>query len=398
MTVTISGLSLLILSIFVHYLGNFITRHIHALEEYNIPAPVTGGLLVSLLFTLLREQGWIQPVFELELRNLFLLMFFSTVGLSARLSLLMSGGRTFVILIGVMCVFLCLQNALGLGAALVLGETPDKGLLAGSVAFAGGHGTAITWGLHLEGEGYKNAQEFGLAAATLGLILGGVLGGPVAQRLIVKKRLYDNSTESPYVLEGQPLNEFSHVTIDRVIRVMLEIALTIAVGKLINEWLQKQHLVIPEYLPVLLVGVVIANITDVMKIRSDAGTLRIWSEVSMAICMAMSLMSLQLETLTQTASSLMVITVLQSIMIVIFGYHILFRLAGRDYDAAVITSGFIGSGLGATPVGMANVDTITQRFGMSPKAMLIIPLLGSFFTDVMNAMVLRTFLGLPVFH
>ncbi len=396
MALTLSGFSLLILSILVLYLGRLITRNIKVLGTYNIPEPVTGGLVVSLIITLLQEYNLLHISFDLDLRNLFLLMFFSTVGLSARFSLLISGGRTLLIMLGAMFVFLFLQNFVGIGAALALGEGAEKGLLAGSIAMAGGHGTAITWGIHLEQMGFHGAQEFGLAAATLGLILGGLIGGPMAQRLISRHNLKSQHM-THHTVEGQSEDDFVYATANSVIRVMLKVALAISSGLALNSWLYYQGVVVPNYLPVLLTGICIANVSPLFKIKADIETLNIWGEVSIAVFIAMSLMSLQLSSLAQTAVPLLVILALQCITIVLFVNYILFPLIGKDYDAAVISSGFIGSGLGATPVGMANIDTVTHRFGMSPKALLIIPLLGSFFTDVMNAVVLRLLLTLPIF-
>ena len=397
MTIFVTGLNLLILSILVLYLGIFLNRKIKVLDKYNIPAPVTGGLLFSLFATILNETGLLVIDYNLELRDLLLLMFFSTVGLSARFDMLLSGGKTLLVLLVVMLVFLVLQNTLGISAALLMGETPEKGLLAGSISMAGGHGTAITWGLHFEGMGYQGAQEYGLVAATLGLIFGGLIGGPVAHKLIMNHKLHGHSTEVQHVEQNQTECEFAMINLDRTLRVLLEIATTITVGLVIHGWLKKQGLVVPSYLPVLFVGIIITNIATLFKNRADESTMNLWGEISLSLFITMSLMSLQLSALTGTASSILVIIFLQCILAVVFAYYILFRLAGKDYDAAVICAGFIGSGLGATPVGMANVEAITQRYGNSMKALLIIPLLGSFFTDVLNALVLRSFLELPFF-
>ncbi len=398
MTITFAGINLLLASIAVLYIGIYLTRKSRFLQEYNIPAPVTGGLLSSVLLTLIASETSLSFHFDLELRDMLLLMFFSTVGLNARFSLLLSGGKTLMILLFVMLAFLILQNTTGVLFALLMDQDPVNGLLAGSIAFAGGHGTAITWGSYFEQSGHQGAQEFGLIAATLGLILGGTLGGPLAHNLIKQHSLYGNQHRTPYVIESQSQKEYVPVDMGGIFRVLLEISITIGVGLFLHQWLESLEIILPEFLPVLLIGIIIANLGTVYKRQSDTGLLSLWGDVSLELFIAMSLLSLQLGLLANTASSLIIITIAQTVISVLFVYFIVFRFAGRDYDAAVISSGFIGSGLGATPVGMANVETITNKFGPSPKALLIIPLLGSFFTDVLNAIVLKGFLALPFFH
>ncbi|GAA4648038.1 sodium/glutamate symporter [Kistimonas scapharcae] len=398
MTITFAGINLLLASIVVLYIGHYLTRKSRFLQEYNIPAPVTGGLLSSVLLTLIASKTSLSFHFDLELRDLLLLMFFSTIGLNARFSLLLSGGKTLTILLFVMLAFLILQNTTGVLFALFLDQDPVNGLLAGSIAFAGGHGTAITWGSYFEQNGHPGSQEFGLIAATLGLILGGTLGGPLAHNLIKQHALYGNQHRTPYVIDSQSQKEYVPVDMTGIFRVLLEISITISVGLYLHQWLESQQIILPEFLPVLLIGIIIANLGTVYKHQSDTGLLSLWGDVSLELFIAMSLLSLQLGLLANTASSLVIITIAQTVISVLFVYFIVFRFAGRDYDAAVISSGFIGSGLGATPVGMANVETITSKFGPSPKALLIIPLLGSFFTDVLNALVLKGFLTLPFFQ
>lgn len=395
---------MLVVSIVILYIGGFISRRISWLEEYNIPTPVISGLLFASVLSFLSYYNILNISFNLEIRDLFLLIFFASVGLSSRLSLLVSGGKTLAILLVVVFAFIILQNIIGVGSALLLGLPPVHGLLAGSIAFAGGHGTAITWSNYFSAQGFSGTEEFALIAATFGLILGGLLGGPVSQKLIKKHKLIKQQThlfsskEEPTDVTVIPSME-KHITFSAacMVRILMEVALTITAGTYINSLLKTKGIVIPDFLLVLIIGIVIANIADFFKVTPNEGVLNIFGEISLDLFVVMTLLTLKLSNLTETALPLLVISAAQSVFIILFAYHIFFRFAGKDYDAAVMTSGFIGSGLGATPVGMANVEAITHRFGASPKALLLIPLLGSFCADVMNAAILRSLLTLPVF-
>ena len=401
-----SNLSLLVLSIAVLYFGEFITQRIKLLQEYNIPAPVTSGLLISAIFSILSYHHILTLHFSLEIRDLFLLMFFASIGLSSRLTLLISGGKILPKLLLVMLVFLILQNIIGVSSAMLLNLSPFHGLLAGTVSFAGGHGTAITWSNYFAELGHEGTQEFGLIAATLGLICGGLLGGPTGYLLIKNKKLLNQQYHlfngkkkktACSVAESGEVKETS-ANPKNILRILLELSITIAFGTYINHLLKKHGIIIPDYLLVLITGIIIVNVADLFKMGSNQTLVSIWGEVSLDLFVVMTLVSLNLSNLTSTAIPLLIITFIQCIFIVLFAYHVFFRFAGKDYDAAVISAGFIGSGLGATPVGMANVEAITHRFGASPKALLLIPLLGSFFTDIMNAAVLRAFLSLNIFQ
>ncbi len=404
MHIHISGLSLLVISIIILYIGRFITKRMRWLDEYNIPASVTAGLLFAAALSVLSYYDLIQVNFNLQIRDFFLLVFFASVGLSSKLSQLMSGGKTLLILLAVVFVFIILQNIIGVICSMLMGLHPINGLLAGSIAFAGGHGTAITWSNYFTNQGYYGTEEFALIAATLGLILGGLIGGPVCHRLIKKKNLIKqqkqlfSSHETPTDVTKLPSQEKDiSFSASCLIRILMEIALTITAGTWINSLLRSQGIIIPDFLLVLLVGIFISNIADLFNMNPNEGVLAIFGEISLDLFVVMTLFTLKLNTLSQTALPLLAISAIQSLFIIFFAYHIFFRFAGKNYDAAVMTSGFIGSGLGATPVGMANVEAVTHRFGASPKAMLLIPLLGSFCTDVMNATILRGLLTLPIF-
>ena len=397
--VHLSGLSLLLCAIIVYKFGRFVTSKIHILNHYHIPAPVTGGLLASFFLFLCEYYLRFKIHWHFELRDQFLLIFFCTVGLSARIRLLISGGKTLALLFFVMAGFLILQNAVGVITALTINENPIYGLLAGSISMAGGHGTAISWGAFLEAEGYKSATEFGLMAATMGLIMGGLLGGPVAHALIKNHRL--NAQEADLTHNNTPESIDTRqisLGMQETLKVILIICICVITGKWLNGYFRAADLVMPDYLPVLMLALILINALDTTKITFNDQLISLFSSICLEMFITMSLMSLNLMQLAETALPAFIIVAVQSFIICLFAYYLVFRASGKDYDASLITAGFIGSGLGATPVGLANVSTLTQRFGPSPKAFIVVPLLGSVFTDTLNAVILQLFLSLPFIH
>ncbi|WP_330925503.1 sodium/glutamate symporter [Candidatus Sororendozoicomonas aggregata] len=394
----LSGIHLLCLAILSLFIGHYITNKVQILKRCHIPSPVTGGLILSLGLTGITEFYGTQFHYDLQLRDLLLLGFFGTIGLSARFRLLMSGGKTIAALMVVAIVFLIVQNTAGVATAMAMGENPIYGLLAGTITFAGGHGTAITWGNFLEQQGYKDVMEFGLVAATLGLILGGLLGGPVARKLI-----------SRYQLSGAPYSPQQHQTqekkthasfklnSERLLPAIFLISSCIILGHGAQSLLKSYNIVLPEFVPVLFAGIIITNLSDLFKTNLHHDELNALGDICLQLFITMSLMTIKLQHLSSVAGVLAGITIVQVVVITLFAWFVVFRFAGKDYDSSVITAGFIGMGLGATPVGMANMNTLTHRYGPSTKAFLVIPLIGSFFIDIANAIILKGFLELPVF-
>ncbi|MDB2384310.1 sodium/glutamate symporter [Endozoicomonas sp.] len=393
----ISGIHLLLMAIISLYLGHFITRKFSILKRCHIPSPVTGGLLFSLLLTIISQVWHIQLSYDMHLRDILLLAFFSTIGLSARVRLLLNGGKTLVILMVVSFVFLIIQNAAGVLTALALNENPIYGLVAGTITFAGGHGTAITWGAFLEQHGYHGTLEFGLVAATMGLILGGLVGGPVARQLITSYQL-----KGPHALEAtttlQKQEQYPAALSSRhLLSGIFLIVSCIILGMLAQNFLKAHQIIVPDFLPVLFTGIIITNICDWTNTELQQAELNVLGDISLQLFIAMSLMTLKLHYLSSIAGLLLCITIVQVLVIIAFAWFVVFRLTGKNYDSSVITAGFIGMGLGATPVGMANMNTLAHRYGPSPKAFLLVPLIGSFFVDIANAIILKGFLGLPIF-
>ena len=384
---------MLSLSVLVLFLGMYLNRKLRILSENYIPPAVTGGLLFSVATWLVYVQLDIQLEFDMRFRDLLLLVFFSTVGLSARMKTLAAGGRSLAILVVVAAVFLALQNSLGIAIALLRDVHPAYGLLAGSVSFAGGHGTAIAWGAVAEAAGLAGASEIGLAFATFGLVAGGLVGGPIARRLMQSSGLEGSSEEESD--DGLEItNDPNDPTewLYPVLITLLILALCVSVGDLVNRYLSMREVRLPGFLTAMFVGILLTNFADAIRRPLAHATIDRFGEVSLHIFLAMSMMAIELWALGNVASVIMIVLLAQVLLMTIFAVLVVYRVMGRDYDAVVISAGFVGMGLGATPIAIANMNAVTGRYGPSTKAFLIVPLVGAFFIDLLNAGTINFFI------
>ena len=390
----------LIIAIGVLALGGFITRRVPFLERYAIPTAVTGGLIVSLAVLIIVRFGGPAIEFDLLLRDIFLLAFFSTIGLNAKISRLKAGGKTLGMLVLLAAVFLVLQDVVGVALAMSMGLHPGYGMMAGSVSFAGGHGTAIAWGTAAESAGLVNAAEIGIAFATFGLVAGGLLGGPIGEWLIKRHDLAPARRGAPDAMmdEEDETPALEPVTVQRTLGVILVMAVCISLGDAVNRFLFGAGVKLPGFLTAMMVGIVITNLADARRKPLRQGDYDKVGQVSLQLFLAMSLMSLDLNALVDSFGQLMVVLVVQVALMTAYALFVVFRFLGRNYDAAVITSGFTGLGLGATPVAIANMDALTLKHGPSFKAFLVIPLVGAFFIDILNAITIKAFIALPFFQ
>ena len=398
MTVTVEGANIVVLAVAVWFAGTFINRKVTLLERNNIPVAVTGGLLCSLIVTGVYYAFDVTVEFDTRLRDLLLLCFFSTIGLSARISLLKEGGTALLFLLIAAAVLLVLQDTTGVLLAIFFEAHPGYGLFGGSVSLAGGHGTAIAWGAVAEEAGLEAAKDIGIAFATFGLIAGGLIGGPIAERLITKHRLQNVCKADPVgALAGTPKDAEPRLLppLSSALGTLMLLAMCIQAGDMMNRYLFDHGITLPGFLTAMLVGIAIANAADIFNFKLDAVAREHAAEISLQLFLAMSLMSMQLWVLAGAFGEILIALFAQMTVITLFAVWIVFRVMGRDYDAAVIVSGFTGLGMGATPVGIANMNAVTSKYGASPKAFLVIPLVGAFFLDILNALVIKTFLALP---
>ena len=388
----IDQMDMLSLSILVLFIGMFINRKVRLLRENYIPPAVTGGLIFSTGAAVLYNFGGIELDFDLRLRDLLLLVFFSTVGLSAQLRTLVTGGKALAKLIVVAAVFLVVQDVTGVGLALLTGEHPGYGLMGGSVSLAGGHGTAIAWGKQAAAAGLVGAEEIGIIFATFGLICGGLLGGPIARRLMKHHGLEGPTSQDLPAETGAQGPAAPGDQLFNILRTLMILAICVSLGDTVNRYLFSQDMLLPGFLTSMFVAIAITNIFDVARRPLSKAVVDGFGKVSLNVFLSMSMMSIQLWVLAGDTGIIMLVLALQVLVMTFFASRIVFRVMGRNYDAVVMASGFAGLGLGATPVAIANMDAVTQRYGPSPQAFLVIPLIGAFFIDLLNATVIKAFI------
>jgi ESS family glutamate:Na+ symporter len=381
-------------------LGRGLVTRVGFLRSYNIPEPVAGGLLVAMLLLILRTFD-IEVRFDTSLQTPLMLAFFATIGLSADLASLKKGGRIVGIFLLAVIGLLVVQNAMGIGLATLLGLDPLMGLLTGSITLAGGHGTGAAWGaVFSEKYGLASASELALASATFGLVLGGLIGGPVARLLIKRVQVPGcNPQQAPRLPRGfeQPNKERS-ITPFSFVETLALIAVSLLAGNLLNGLLQGTAFELPTFVCVLFVGVVLRNSLSALGLyQVFEREVSVLGNVSLSLFLAIALMSLKLWDLAALALPIFIILAVQALVMALFAIFVTFRVMGANYDAAVLAAGHCGFGLGATPTAIANMQAVTQRYGPSQIAFLVVPMVGAFFIDIVNVIVIKLYLTLPFF-
>ena len=394
---TFNTFETLALAGFVLLLGYFLVKRISLLKSYNIPEPVVGGFLVAIILTVL-YQGWgLSFMFDTNLQFTMMLVFFSSIGLSANFARLVKGGKPLIIFVIAATLLITVQNIVGVTGSVLLGIDPAYGLIAGSVTLTGGHGTGAAWAgkltelFHLEG-----ALELAMACATFGLVSGGIIGGPVARHLLGKMKHGENP-ESDDVDDVQ--EAFEHPTYQRKIttRSLIEtitmMTCCLLIGQFLDAHTKGSVIELPTFVWCLFTGVIIRNsLTHIFKFNVADSAVDVLGNVGLSLFLAIALMSLKLWQLAGLALPVMAILAIQVVLMAIFAVYVTYRIMGKDYDAVVLSAGHCGFGLGAPPTAVANMQAVTSRFGPSHKAFLIVPMVGAFFIDLVNASVLKVFL------
>ncbi|MFM0074262.1 sodium/glutamate symporter [Paraburkholderia sediminicola] len=391
-------------------LGNRLVGWIPLLRSYTIPEPVAGGLLVAIVLLILRTTSHIEVRFDTALQTPLMLAFFATIGLNANLASLKSGGPLLLRFLGLVIGLLILQNAVGIALAYLLGIDPLYGLLVGSITLSGGHGTGAAWSkVFAEHHGLQSATEAAIACATFGLVMGGILGGPVARvlmRQVARKDVAraendaenhgDNPAEPPLAFEEPKAEQAT--TPAAFIETLALIAISLAAGEVLAQVLAGTAIELPTFVCVLFVGVVLSNVLGLAGKPVIDHAVALLGNVSLALFLAMALMTLKLWDLASLALPVVSILVAQTVLMALYAIFVTFRVMGRNYDAVVLASGHCGFGLGATPTAIANMQAVTARFGHSHLAFLVVPMVGAFFIDIANAIVIKGYLALPIFH
>jgi ESS family glutamate:Na+ symporter len=374
--------------------GRRLIERVVFLREYSIPEPVVGGLLTALLISLLHAGG-IRLRFDTSFQPGLMLAFFATIGLGADARMLARGGIALVLFTACVVGMLVMQNIIGVGAAWAMGIDPLIGLIAGSVTMSGGHGTGAAWGQKFaETFGLVTAPGIALAAATFGLVIGGLIGGPVAHRLIEKLRasgapLGVSKTEA---LPHDAAESSGAFTPQRLTLTILLIAASIALGSTMARLAENPTFTLPTFVWTLFVGAVIRNALALANLHEvDGEALSFAGTISLSLFLAMALMSLRLWELAALALPMFAILALQAIGVVLFTTFITFRVMGKNYEAAALVAGQCGFGLGATPTAIANMQAVCERYGYAPQAFIIVPVVGAFLIDIANAIVISAF-------
>ena len=396
----------LIIATIVLLFGRYLVRKYRFLQDFNIPEPVAGGLVAAVIIYALYLFNHVSFAFDKSLREAFMLVFFSSIGLSADFSRLKAGGMPLVIFTIVVGVFIAVQNAVGVGLAVALDQNPLLGLVAGSITMTAGHGTAAGWGPDLEKIGLANATDIGIACATFGLVAGGLIGGPVARRLINKMQrkpletIDDGGNDT-----GEDTNDMFEkperkrlITASSAIDTLAMFAACLAFAE-IMDGIDKVYfkpvlaiLDLPKFVWALAFGVILRNVlTNIFRFNMFDRAIDVFGNASLSLFLAMALLDLKLWQLTALALPVTIILLVQVVVMALYATFITYTLMGRDYDAAVLAAGHCGFGLGATPTAVANMQSVTERFGPSHKAFLIVPMVGAFLVDLINAGLLQTF-------
>ena len=370
-------------------LGRWIKRRVNFFEKFFIPAPVIGGTLFSIILLIGHQTETFTFSFNDDIKNLLMIAFFTTVGFSASLKILKKGGVGVALFLLAAVILVIIQDIVGPVLAKALGINPLLGLAAGSIPLTGGHGTSGAFGPELEKLGATGATVVAVASATYGLIAGCLIGGPIARRLMIKNNL--KPTESKEGVDNSLLGSTTEVTEESLFSAVVYVGIAMGIGALINNMLAKAGIKFPVYLMGMVVAAIIRNILDFNQKQLPFSEIGIVGNISLSLFLSMALMSMKLWQLIDLAVPLIIILLVQTVLMAFFAYFITFNIMGRDYDAAVMSTGHCGFGLGATPNAMANMETFTTANGPSVKAFFIIPIVGSLFIDFINAGVIQTF-------
>lgn len=393
MTLKLDMLQTIALAVIVLLLGQALRKRIGFLEKYCIPAPVIGGLIFAVLALVLRQANILSFEMDETLKNVFMTAFFTTVGFTASFKLLKKGGIKVFIFLGIATALVVLQNILGVSLAKVFGLNPLIGLSTGSVPMTGGHGTSGAFAPLFEEAGAIGATTVAMASATFGLIMGSMIGGPIAKRLIEKNSLTSND-KNLEMTSTAAKEETKKLVPQNFMSATVQIILAMGIGTVISAVLEKTGMTFPSYIGAMFAAAIMRNISDstsLFDVRIEE--IDIIGNISLSIFLSMALMTLKLWELADLAGPLVVMLLAQTLLMAVFAYFITFNLMGRDYEAAVITGGHCGFGMGATPNAIANMETISAKFGAAPVAFFILPLVGSLFIDFFNTGVITTFMN-----
>ena len=402
---TLDMMQTVALAAVVLFVGYGIRRRVAVLDRFNIPAPVVGGFLFATAALALRQAGVLTFALDVTLQAPFMVAFFTTIGLGASVGLLRVGGPQVLLFWALASLLAALQNGIGIALAKLLGVNPLLGVITGSITMTGGHGTGAAFGKLLEEQyAFPGAVTLAMAAATFGLVSGGLIGGPVGTRLIRRFGLTPRPAAVPppppdlaraaldEEIDTEPAGEAP--TAYTLLKTITVILVAMWAGSLLSAWLGR-YVTLPSYIGAMLCAAVFRNVADATGlVRIEQRTVDDLGTIALSLFLAMALMSLRLWELLGLALPMFVILAVQVALVAAFALFVTYRLMGRDYDAAVMAGGHCGFGLGATPNAVANMTALAERFGPAPRAFLVLPMVGAFFIDFTNALIITAYLNL----
>ena len=380
------------LAVLALMLGDFIKKRIYVLRKFCIPTPVVGGVLVALLITALNLSSTASVSLDSSFNEFFSLLFYAGIGYTASWKLLKKGGPQVILFLVLSSILVVFQNGLGIVICHIMGINPLIGMACGSIPMVGGNGTAAAWGPILESAGLDAGTTIATAAATFGLVAGALLGGPIGRFLIEKKHLKPG-LETKEMKFGDKEEE-AEIDEKRMTAAAYQILLTVGLGTLISYLLELTGLEFPASVGAMTAAAILRNIADHSdKLDLKLPELSIISNISLLVFLALSMMTMEVWKLIDLAVPMFIILLAQMILITLYGIFVNFRFMGRNFDAAVMTVGMTGFGLGAVPTAMANMQVIESKYGSSPSAFFIVPLVGSLFINLVNSAIITGFLN-----
>ena len=395
----------------VLFIGYGIKRRVRLLSRYNIPAPVVGGLLVAAILSVAHQRGLALLTFDTTLQTPLQNAFFASVGFGASLALLRIGGPLVLIFFVASTLAAIAQNLLGLGLATLLGQPPLLGVLAGSVTLTGGPATGLAFAPLFEEAGVPSAATLAVAAAMVGIVSGGLIGGPIGTWLIARHRLptprdkaHADARAAQDIVEDQiiepavaapPGEDRESYLLLKTLAVLL---VAVWLGGVLSAWLApilaSVKMALPAYIGAMLVAATIRNVDDAVGwIGLSQRAIDDLGNVALSLFLVMALMTLRLWEIVNLAVPLAIIVAAQVALIAVLCVGPIFRLMGRDYQGAVTSSGFAGFMLGTTANAMANMEALVERYGPAPRAFLVVPMVGAFFIDFTNALIITAFVS-----
>ena len=380
------------------FLGVAVLRRVPVLRRYNIPAAVVGGLVIALLVTMSREFSLATVKFDTTLQAPLMTAFFTSIGLSASVGLLKAGTRQALVFLALATFLAVIQSLIGMATAVAFGQSPLLGVLMGPAALTGGPATALAFAPQFAAAGVASAESVAIAAAMAGIVMGGLVGGPIVTRLLEHHQLQAASS-APILQaaanlpeEASPDEEGDMLTALKGIGVLL---VAMGIGAWLSGVMKGADLTLPGYVGAMIMGALIRNLDDQTQwLRIPHALTERMGVVCLSLFLAVALMNLKLWELTSIAAPLLVNLVIQVVAVALFCWYVVFRVMGRDYDAAVMSGGFTGFMLGTTANAMAVMHSVVQRYGPSPRAFLVAPIVGAFFIDFTNALLITGLLNL----